>query len=146
MAIVMDPAGLLLSVATVFITIDRVQETYDTTPSTLTSIRSQIKLLEGSLERLQQWLHYTDPSSKAQIMHSLQDAMETVNASIYRLQDALDSTTRNGSKTTTLHSRTGSDQWMKSGLALNEAHLKKHITDVRECVSLMHFTLSVCQL
>ena len=142
----MDPAGLLLNIATVLITIDQLQQNYDASSGTLSSIGTQTKILEASLSRVREWLHYTDPSSKAQVMHSLQDAIETVTGCIYRLQNDLDSTTRTGPKTSRFLGRTGSDQWVKTKFAFNEARLKRHLTDVRECVSLVHFTLSVCQL
>ena len=142
----MDPAGLLLSIAAVSGTIDKVQETYNAAPAILAQIKSQIRLLENGLQQIEKWLHYTDPTSKAQVMQGLQDAIETVYESILRLQADLDSTTRTGPKTTKLLGRTASDQWVKTKFAFNDAHLKKHLTDVRECVSLVHFILSVCQL
>lgn len=142
----MDPAGLLMSVATIAITIDEIQATFSSASGTLDVIRSQIKILETGVQRIQEWLHFTDPTSKAQVMHSLQDAVATVNAAVQRLQDDLATITRTGPKTTKLLGRTGSDQWMKTKFAINETRMRKHLTDVRECVSLIHFTLSVCQL
>ena len=142
----MDPAGLLLSVASIAITIDQLQESYNSTYSTLSLIRSQIKILEAGVQRIQEWMHWTDPSSKAQVVSSLQDAILTVNGAVERLQVCLSSIIGTGPATTRLLGRTGSDQWTKTKFAYNEPFLRKHLTDVRECVSLIQFTLSVCQL
>lgn len=142
----MDPAGLLLSVATIAVTIDQIQESYNATSGTLQLIRSQIKILETGVQRIQEWLHFTDPTSKAQVMDSLQDAIFTVYAAVERLQEDLASITRTGPKTSKMLGRSGSDQWVKTKFAYNEPRMRKHLTDVRECVSLIHFTLSVSQL
>ena len=142
----MDPAGLLLSVASIAMTIDRIQQSYNATPSTLSLIQSQIRILETGIQRIQEWLHFTDPTSKAHVMHSLQDAVFTVHARVERLQEDLTFITRTGPKTSKMLGRAGSDQWVKTKFVYNEARMRRHLTDVRECVSLIHFTLSVCQL
>ena len=142
----MDPARLLISVATIAITIDQIQEAREAASSTLSLIRAQIQILEAGVQRIQEWLHFTDPSSKAQVMHSLHDAIATVNGCVDRLQYDLASTTTTGPKASRLLGRVGSVRWSRANFVYNEPILRKHLTDVRECVSLIHFTLSVCQL
>jgi len=142
----MDPAGLLISIATIACTLDELSETYNSASNTLSLIRSQIKILETGAQRIQEWLHFTDPTSKMQIMGSLRDAVATVNSSLQRLQDDITSISHTGPKTTKVLGRSGSNQWLKAKFTYNESRMRKHLTDVRECASLMHFTLNVCQL
>ena len=142
----MDPAGLLISIATIALTIDQINETYASSSKTLALIRAQIRILETGTQRIQEWLHFTDPTSQAQVSRSLHDSIATVNSSIESLQEDLDHITRSGPKASKMLGRAGSDQWTKAKFAMNENRLRKHLTDVRECASLIHFTLSVCQL
>ncbi|KAK3616177.1 hypothetical protein LTR56_026125 [Elasticomyces elasticus] len=142
----MDPAGLLLSLATIAYTLDEISESYSSASSTLSLINSQIRILEAGTQRIQEWLHHTDPQSRVQLMASLGDAIGTVNSSLERLQDDVASLSHTGPKTTRLLGKTGSNQWAKTKFVYNEGRLRKHLTDVRECAHLMHFTLNVCQL
>jgi hypothetical protein len=142
----MDPASLLITIATTAITIDQIQQTFSAAPATLAMISSQMRILETGVQRIQQWLHYTDHFSKAQVMHSLEDAINTVQSSLDRLQHDLDFITQTGPKTSKMLGRVGSDGFMRAKFALNEGTLRRRLADVRECVSLVHFTLSVCQL
>ena len=142
----MDPAGLLLSVASVVVTLDQLQDSYNAASSTLSLVRSQIKVLETGTQRVQEWLHFTDPTSKAQVMQSLHGAVLTVQSAVLRLQEDLKLITQTGPRTAKVLGRTGSDQWMKTKFVYNEARMRQNLTDLRECVSLMNFTLTVCQL
>ncbi|KAK6385414.1 hypothetical protein LTR65_009108 [Meristemomyces frigidus] len=82
-----------------------------------------------------------------QVMHSLRDAVATVNSSLQRLQDFVAEITHTGPKTAKLLGRIGGDQWVQSAkYALSESRMRKHLTDVRECAFLMNFSLTVCQL
>lgn len=142
----MDPAGLLISIATIACTLDELSTTYNSASNTLALIKSQIKILETGAQRIQEWLHFTDPTSQMQVMHSLRDAIATVNSSLQRLQDDVTDTTRTGPKHVKLLGRTCSDQWLETEFAYDEARMRTHLTDTRECASLMQFTLNVCQL
>lgn len=142
----MDPAGLLISIASIAYALDSLAESYNSASNTLGLIKSQIRILETGAARIQEWLHFTDASSKTQVQQSLQDAAATVNASLQRLNEDLGSISHTGPRTAKLLGRTGSDQWMKTKFVYNEGRMRKHLTDVRECASLMHFTLNVCQL
>ncbi|KAK5134131.1 hypothetical protein LTR08_006906 [Meristemomyces frigidus] len=142
----MDPAGLLISIATIAYTLDELSEGYSSASSTLSLIKSQVKLLETGATRIQEWLWFTDPTSQMVVMHSLRDAIATVNSSLERLQGDITEITHTGPKTARLLGRTRSDQWVKTKFAYNEGRMRKHLTDVRECASLMYFTLNVCQL
>lgn len=79
-------------------------------------------------------------------MASLSDAIETVNDSLERLREDVAVLTQSGWKTTQLLGKTASNQWTKTKFLMDESRLRKHLTDVRECASLLHFTLNVCQL
>lgn len=79
-------------------------------------------------------------------MASLSDAIETVNDSLERLREDMAAITKSGPKTTKLLGKTASNQWTKTKFVMGEGRLRKHLTDVRECASLLHFTLNVCQL
>ncbi|KAK5123201.1 hypothetical protein LTR85_003400 [Meristemomyces frigidus] len=142
----MDPAGLLISIATIAYTLDELTASYHSASDTLSLIKTHIKILETGATRIQEWLHYTDLPSQMQVMHSLRDAVATVNSSLQRLQWDIEEITHTGPKTAKLLGRSGSDQWMKTKFTFNEARLRKHLTDVRECASLVNFTLNVCQL
>lgn len=142
----MDPAGTLISIATIAVIVDELLESYKDAPRVLSSIRTQIKILEAGVQRIQEWLHFTEPTSKAHVLSSLHDATATVDASIGSLKDDLDAITNTGPKTQKILGRQGSDKWTQAKFTYNEGRLRKHLTDMRECVSLMHFTLTVCQL
>lgn len=133
----MDPAGLLVSVNATQYKLDKFSATYRSAAGTLGHIASQIQSLKSGTERMQEWLHFTDPSSKIQITFGLRDAMATINHSLQRLQYDLEA----------IH---GISETAASGgkelSPYNEAQMKKHLTDVRECVCLLRFGLNVCQL
>ena len=136
----------MLSIATIVYTLDELSTSYNTASTTLSLIRSQIKVIETGATRIQEWLWYTDPTSQMVVMSSLRDAIATVNSSLERLQGDITEITHTGPKTARLLGRSGSDQWVKTKFAYNETRMRKHLTDVRECASLMYFTLNVCQL
>lgn len=142
----MDPAGILLSIATIAYTLDELSDSYANASSTLSLIRSHIRVLEAGTQRIQEWLHFTDPTSRVQVMASLGDAIGTVNSSLERLQEDIASLSHTGPKTAKILGKTGSNQWAKTKFVYNEGRLRRHLTDVRECAALMHFTLNVCQL
>ena len=136
----------MLSIATIVYTLDELSTSYNTASTTLSLIRSQIKVIETGATRIQEWLWYTDPTSQMVVMSSLRDAIATVNSSLERLQGDITEITHTGPKTARLLGRSGSDQWVKTKFAYSETRMRKHLTDVRECASLMYFTLNVCQL
>jgi hypothetical protein len=145
----MDPASLLVRVGNVLVSLDHVSETYSPDPGTFSLIRSQLKILEAGIQRIHEFLHYTDPTSKAQITHSLTESISTVNSCAERLQEDLASITR--AKPTALDgvAPAGSDPTEpaeRAKFTYNESRMRKNLTDIRECVSLIHFTFSVCQL
>ena len=137
---------VVLSIATIAFTLDELSGSYSSASSTLSLIKSQIKILETGATRIQEWLWYTDPTSQMVVMGSLRDAIATVNSSLERLQGDITEITHTGPRTARLLGRSRSDQWVKTKFAINEARMRKHLTDVRECASLMYFTLNVCQL
>ena len=139
----MDPGQLLVSVASLITTVGRLQETYQADPVTLASIKSQLKILEACLERIQEWQHYTDPQSEAHVLTGLQESTKTIADCVRRLQGDLESTAAPTATASSLLVRSGSDDWVTKS---TEIRLRKHIVDVRQCVSLAQFTLSVCQL
>lgn len=142
----MDPAGLLISIASIAYTLDELSESYNAASGTLALIKTQIKILETGTQRIQEWLHFTDPTSVGQVRASLADAIGTVNDALHRLQEDVENVTHTGAKTAKFLGRTASDQWVKTKFVYSEGRMRKHLTDVRECASLMHFTLNVCQL
>ena len=142
----MDPAGLLISIATLAIILEDVSESYNAASGTLSLIKSQIKILETGAQRIQEWLHFTPMADQAKIRQSLWDSIATVDGSLARLREEVESITHTGPRARKMLGRNGSDQWVKAKFVLNEANLRKHLTDVRECTSLLHFTLNVCQL
>ncbi|KAK3071309.1 hypothetical protein LTR53_008846 [Teratosphaeriaceae sp. CCFEE 6253] len=142
----MDPGGLLLSIATIVICLDEITESYASASATLGLIKAQIRVLEAGTRRVQEWLHYTDPQSRAGVMASLGDAIGTVASSMERLNEDIAALAHTGPKTAKLLGKNGSSQWARTKFVYNEGRLRRHLTDVRECASLMHFTLNVCQL
>lgn len=142
----MDPAGLLISIATIAYTLDDLSESYGNASSTLALIKAQIKILETGTQRIQEWMHFTDPSSKGQVMQSLSDAVATVNSSLERLHEDIAGITHTGPKTQKVLGRMASDQWIKTKFVYSEGRMRKHLADVRECTSLVSFALNVCQL
>jgi hypothetical protein len=142
----MDPAGTLLSLVDVTFRIEDFASRFDEAPRTLNSIRAQIKVVESGVKRIQEWMHFTDPTSKAMVQHSLQEAIATVDDSVASLKEDLDLILLSGPKMTKLLGRQGSDKWTQTKFAWNEARLSKHVTDMRECALLLSFTLTVCQL
>ena len=141
----MDPGQLLVSVVALIATVDHLQQTYQANPTTLASIESQLKTLEACLERIQEWQHYTDPQSEAQVLAGLQESTKTIAHCVRRLQQDLESTAAPTATAASLLVRSGSNGWVKRSTD-DEIRLKKHFVDVRQCVCLAQFTLSVCQL
>ncbi|KAK0262891.1 hypothetical protein B0A54_08990 [Friedmanniomyces endolithicus] len=138
----MDPGGLLLSIAAISDSIDALSESYNAASSTLGLVRSQIKILEAGTQRIQEWLHFTDPTDHILVWASLGVAIGTVNTALERLQDDVVSTSHTGANT----AKVRGDQWARAKSAHNEGRLRVDLTDVRECCHLMHFSLQVCQL
>ncbi|TKA76026.1 hypothetical protein B0A55_05104, partial [Friedmanniomyces simplex] len=121
----MDPAGLLLSIATIAYNIDALSESYNSASSTLGLIRSHIKILEAGTQRIQEWLHFTDPTDRIQVLASLGDAIGTVNSSLERLQDDIASISHTGPKT----AKVLGNQWARTKFVYNEGRLRKNLTD-----------------
>lgn len=142
----MDPAGTLLSIAQIVIILTEFADSFDEAPRTLSSIRAQIRVVETGVKRIQEWMHFTDPTSKAVIQDSLQEAIATVDDSVGSLKEDMDLILHSGPKMTKLLGRQGSDKWTQTKFAWNEPKLSKHVTDMRECALLLSFTLTVCQL
>ncbi|KAI7152825.1 hypothetical protein KC349_g8747 [Hortaea werneckii] len=139
----MDPAGLLISIATIAHTLEELSESYSGTSDTLSTLKTQIKILETGTQRIQEWLHFTDPGSQMKVHGSLRDAVATVDSSLRRLHEDLTSL---GSTSGQPLDGQGHRRDAKAKFAYNESRMQRHLTDVRECSSLMHFTLNVCQL
>lgn len=142
----MDPAGTLLSITEIFIRLQDFSDLFDEAPRTINSIRAQIKVVETGVRRIQEWMHFTDPTSRAVVQDSLQEAIATVDDSVGSLKEDLDVILNSGPKMSKLLGRQGSDKWTQTKFAWNEARLSKHVTDMRECALLLSFTLTVCQL
>ncbi|KAI7195265.1 hypothetical protein KC363_g1673 [Hortaea werneckii] len=139
----MDPAGLLISIATIAHTLEELSGSYSGTSDTLSTLKTQIKILETGTQRIQEWLHFTDPGSQMKVHGSLRDAVATVDSSLRRLHEDL--TSLQSTSGQPLDGR-GHGRDAKAKFAYNESRMQRHLTDVRECSSLMHFTLNVCQL
>jgi ankyrin repeat protein len=142
----MDPVGTLWSIASIVVTLQDFVESYEDAPASLLSIRAQIKVVETGVRRVQEWLHFTDPRSRAEVQESLQEAIATVDASMRSLKETLDSILHSGPTATKILGRQGSDKWTQTKYAWNEKVLNRHLTDMRECALLLAFTLTVCQL
>lgn len=137
----MDPAGLLLRIANPAYNLGKLCEIHSPMSfPILFSIRTQVVILQTGVQRIQEWLHFTDPASKSQVLPSLHQAIQTVDATVQRLNECVDSLAKLEQKS--LDQPGGSD----SDTDHDERSLQKHLTDVRECASLIHLTLSVCQL
>ncbi|KAK5114858.1 hypothetical protein LTR62_002015 [Meristemomyces frigidus] len=138
----MDPAGLLLSINKVSDKLDELSQNHSSASDTLTLIRAQVKTLQAGTQRIQEWLHFTEPTERAQITRSVQDAVATVRSSLERLQDGVASSQYGGVDAAKVldDGRNG-----ESTLIYNEARMRKYLVDLRECASLMQFTLNVCQ-
>jgi ankyrin repeat protein len=142
----MDPVGTLWSIAAIVVTLQDFVESYEDAPASLLSIRAQIKVVETGVRRVQDWLHFTDPRSRAEVQESLQEAIATVDSSMRSLKETLDSILHSGPTATKILGRQGSDKWTQTKYAWNEKVLTRHLTDMRECALLLAFTLTVCQL
>jgi ankyrin repeat protein len=142
----MDPVGTLWSIAAIVVTLQDFVESYEDAPASLLSIRAQIKVVETGVRRVQEWLHFTDPRSRAEVQESLQEAIATVDSSMRSLKETLDSILHSGPTATKILGRQGSDKWTQTKYAWNEKVLTRHLTDMRECALLLAFTLTVCQL
>jgi ankyrin repeat protein len=142
----MDPVGTLWSIAAIAVTLQDFVESFEDAPASLLSIKAQIKVVETGVRRVQEWLHFTDPRSRAEVQESLQEAIATVDASMGSLKETLDSILHSGPTTTKILGRQGSDKWTQTKYAWNEKVLTRHLTDMRECALLLAFTLTVCQL
>lgn len=142
----MDPFGTLVSIATIAVTLQEFADSFEEAPASLLSIKAQIKVVETGVKRVQEWLHFTDPTSRAEVQDSLHEAIATVDASVRSLKDDLDSVLYSGPKATRVLGRQGSDRWTRTKFAWNEKILTRHLTDMRECALLLVFTLTVCQL
>ncbi|KAK0305360.1 hypothetical protein LTR01_006886 [Friedmanniomyces endolithicus] len=138
----MDPGGLLLSIAAISDNIDALSESHKSAVSTLGLVRSQIRALEAGTQRIQEWLHFTDPTDHILVWASLGVAIGTVNTALERLQDDVVSISHTGANT----AKVRGDQWASTQSAHNEGRLRMDLTDVRECCHLMQFSLQVCQL
>jgi ankyrin repeat protein len=142
----MDPVGTLWSIAAIGVTLQEFVESYEDAPASLSSIKAQIQVVETGVRRVQEWLHFTDPRSRAEVQESLQAAIATVDSSMKSLKGTLDSILHSGPRATKLLGRQGSDRWTQTKFAWNEKILNRHLTDMRECALLLTFTLTVCQL
>jgi ankyrin repeat protein len=142
----MDPVGTLWSIAAIVVTLQDFVESYEDAPASLLSIRAQIKVVETGVRRVQEWLHFTDPRSRAEVQESLEEAIATVDSSMRSLKETLDSILHSGPTATKILGRQGSDKWTQTKYAWNEKVLNRHLTDMRECALLLAFTLTVCQL
>lgn len=140
----MDPAGLLSSVTALLSTIDSIQRTYRTLPEPLGSIRSQLEALESNIEHIQEWQHYTDPQSEARALPGVHETTKTVEWSLQRLQSDLESRSTLADANSAAYN-TQKDQRRGESFMLNEYGLQKHLVDVRQCISLTQFLLSICQ-
>jgi hypothetical protein len=98
----MDPAGTLLAITEIFIRLQDFSDLFDEAPRTLNSIRAQIKVVETGVKRIQEWMHFTDPTSKAVIQEALQEAIATVDDSVGSLKQDLDLILSSGPKMTKL--------------------------------------------
>ena len=92
----MDPVGTLWSIAAIVVTLQDFVESYEDAPASLLSIRAQIKVVETGVRRVQEWLHFTDPRSRAEVQESLQEAIATVDSSMRSLKETLDSMLHSG--------------------------------------------------
>lgn len=142
----MDPVGTLLSIASILRDLQDLSDSYAEAPATLVSIQSQIRIVQSGVNRINEWLHFTDPTSRAQVQESLQESIAAVDASVRSLHEDLQDVQNHSSKAIKVLGRQGSDQWTKTKFALNEPRIRKHLTDMRELALLMSFTLTVCQL
>ena len=142
----MDPVGTLWSIAAIVVALQQFAESYEDAPALLLSIRAQVKVVETGVRRVQEWLHFTEPRSRAEVQGSLQEAIATVDSSVRSLKESLDSILPSGPKATKILGRQGSDRWTQTKYAWNEKTLNRHLADMRECALLLAFTLTVCQL
>lgn len=55
----MDPAGLLISIATVALVLDDFTENYSSASVVLDQIKSQVRVLESTTARIQEWCKFT---------------------------------------------------------------------------------------
>jgi hypothetical protein len=142
----MDPATVLFRLTALSAAVDYIQETYYAIPGTFASIRTQLNSLESGLERIQEWQHYTDPQSEAQVLPSLHEAMKTVGGCLQELRNDLEYPQQPATPTTKFSDWTGSEPWTKVESMFNEPRLNRYLIDIRQCVYLTQFTLLVCQL
>ena len=122
----MDPAGLLISIATIAHTLEELSGTYSGTSDTLSTLKTQIKILETGTQRIQEWLHFTDPGSQMKVHGSLRDAVATVDSSLRRLHEDL--TSLESSSEQPLDGR-GNGRDARAKVAYNESRMQRHLTD-----------------
>lgn len=141
----MDPAAVLLNVNTLAAAVQYVQNSYQAVPATFGSIHAELKTLGTHLERIQEWQHYTDPRSEAQILPSLKEVMSTVGPCIHQFQTDLESPPPSAFSTSGPSSGNDGDRKGGTSLHCNDSSLKRHLVNVSQCASLMQFMASVCQ-
>ncbi|KAK4909034.1 hypothetical protein LTR49_022133 [Elasticomyces elasticus] len=138
----MDPAGLLISIATVAVALDELSGANASASIILDQIKVQVRILEVTAQRIHEWLHWTDPISQVQVLQSLLDAVSTVHDPLARHQADVQSVTHTGPKTLKLLGRTGSDSWLKANSAMaipardpDEMHLPPDAQSYRDVQS-----------
>ena len=130
----MDVAALRLAIGRFRDDVERAQS------SPLSSRNSpplprEIDALDDRLLRIQQWLHAADPRALTRLRASLGQVGHTVNVALERAQQGIDSGAVKASCT-----------GLRSRPSRSPSHLDRRSTDIRECVLLADFTLSVLSL
>ncbi|KAK4553181.1 hypothetical protein LTR86_009711 [Recurvomyces mirabilis] len=126
--------------------LEALANSHKTASETLSLIREQVKALQAGTQRIQEWLHFTEPTERAQVTGSVQDAVATVRSSLERLQDGVTTNSQGGNHAVKLTDDNNDSQHGEGTLIHNEARMRKYLVDLRECASLIQFTLNVCQL
>nr|POE88334.1 isoform 2 of ankyrin-3 [Quercus suber] len=128
----MDPGGLLLRIAILASSLETITGANETVSYILSLVQSQATGLQTGLHQIQEWLHFSDTASKSQVLPSLQDAMDTVDATVQRLSDDVEVLLIElGTSGADLQDE---DLLTESHRAHSEQRLRRHLTDLRECV------------
>lgn len=144
----MTVGSVIAALYTTLQILQEVQDRLDDADSTLEMIRAQIDILITNIQSIQTWIDSSaaETMNKTNIQSNLEKALDVVASVVVRLQTDLHIITARPTGMMSNMGRNMTARWMKAKYLFNEDTMRRHLTDVRECVALVHFTLTVAQL
>jgi ankyrin repeat protein len=129
----MEAVGLIYAVKKLSLAVDDALTSYRDVHGTLAAIRSQVSALDVSTGQIQGWFDKSSKAGKQQLSPSIDDAVGLVEREAGQLE--LDLKKIAGAAGSNVHPALDA-----------EAQLRERLGDIREGVSLVNFTLTVCRL